>query len=109
MKQNDAFLELINYADGSEGSLPPGDGMCENLRAYSKVSMAERAGEKAPPSLNDEDYALYLKRRNSARKEGSMTFKDDYLAYCIYVLAGTSEKVAATLVGVSTGRMSVHD
>ena len=28
---NDAFLDSINYADGSEGSLPQADGMCEIL------------------------------------------------------------------------------
>jgi hypothetical protein len=105
-EKNDAFLELLNYADGSEGSLPPGDGMCENLRPYSKVTMAERTGEKPPPSMDDEEYAAYLVRRNRARKEGAMTWKDDYLAYCIYVRAGTTQEFAAALVGISVGRMS---
>lgn len=34
----DAFLELINYTEGCE----PGDGLCENMVRYSKVSVAER-------------------------------------------------------------------
>ena len=51
---NDAFLELINYAGVSEGSYPTGDGLCENLRVYSKVPWEERSGEVAPPSLDRE-------------------------------------------------------
>jgi hypothetical protein len=105
-EKNDAFLELLNFADGSEGSLPPGDGMCENLRPYSKVTMAERSGEKPPPSMDDDEYADYLARRNRARKEGGLTWKDDYFAYCIYVRAGTTQEFAAALVAISVGRMS---
>lgn len=37
VKANDAFLQLLNYADGSPGSMPEGDGLLENLRPYSKV------------------------------------------------------------------------
>jgi hypothetical protein len=34
----DAFLGVINYTEGCK----PGDGLCENLRRYSKISVAER-------------------------------------------------------------------
>lgn len=36
-EQNDLFLEVINFADGTEGSFPEGDGLCENLRPYNKI------------------------------------------------------------------------
>ena len=107
IEQNDAFLELINYADGDEESFPIGDGLCENLRSYSKVKMDERSGAVDPPSLDAEsdDYAKYLRKRSSAMKSG-ISWKDDYLAFCIYVRAGTTQSFAASLVGISEGRMS---
>jgi len=40
--QNDALLDLWNYADGSVGSFPVGDGMYTKLRAYSHVKMSKR-------------------------------------------------------------------
>jgi hypothetical protein len=59
----------------------------------------------AAPALNKEEYAAYLKRRNAAKKEG-MTWKDDFLAWCIYVRAGTTMEFAAAVVAISIGRMS---
>jgi hypothetical protein len=108
VEQMDAFLGLLNHTDGSKGSRPVGDGYCENLRQYSKVSWDERGNEVEPSLLNDEDYAAYLKRRIAARKEGAMTmtWKDDFLAWSIYVRAGTTMDFAAAVVGVSNGRMS---
>ena len=35
---NDAFLDVINFTEGCE----PGEGLCENLSRYSKVSIDER-------------------------------------------------------------------
>ena len=67
---NDAFLEIINFADGSEGSLPVGDGMCENMRRYSKVSSEERDGTVPPPCM-DPDSDEY-RRRIEALQEKSM-------------------------------------
>ena len=45
-KQNDLFLEVLNYADGSPGSYPEGDGLCENLRRYQDVGWDERSDKK---------------------------------------------------------------
>jgi hypothetical protein len=106
IEKNDAFLELMNYADGSEGSMPVGDGLLENLRPYSKVSRAERAGEVEPPSLNAEEYAKWLQRRNRARKEDALTYKDEYLAYCLYVRAGCTMEFIESLMRISDGTMS---
>lgn len=105
IEEVDEFLDLLNFTDGSEGSRPVGDGYCENLRPYSKVKWDERGNEVAAPALNKEEYAAYLKRRNAAKKEG-MTWKDDFLAWCIYVRAGTTMEFAAAVVAISIGRMS---
>jgi len=85
------FLELFNYADGSVGSFPVGDGVCKNVCAYSHVKMNERSVAISPPSLdpNSEEYVSFLKKRRAAMK-GSITWKDNYLAFCIYVRAGTT-------------------
>ena len=68
VEQNDAFLDLLNYADGSEGSFPVGDGLLENLRPYSKVSRAERSGVVDAPTLGDEDYG-FIDCRDKQRKD----------------------------------------
>ena len=103
---NNEFLELINFADGSEGSLPKGDGLCENLRSYKRVSWEERNGEVAPPSLGDKEWEKKLISIKAQARDGNMTWKDEYLAFCIYVRAGTTQEFAATLCGISTSRMS---
>ena len=107
IEQNDAFLDIINFADGSDGSFDAGDGLCENLRCYSKIDMKERSGCNDPPSLNhdSDEYMAYLRKRRAAMK-GSMTWKDDYFAFCLYVRAGTTQSFAASIVGISVGRMS---
>ena len=46
------YLDALNYTDGSEGSFPEGDGLCENLRAPNDVDWEELAGTKAPPSMD---------------------------------------------------------
>jgi hypothetical protein len=113
---NDAWLELINYADGTEGAFPKGDGLCENLRAYSvDVKMSERKGEQDPPSLDpdSDEYKQFLKKRRAKKGsiENVMTWKDDYLAFCLYIRAGMTQKAIAGLCGISEGRMSdiVHE
>ncbi len=70
IEQNDAFLELINFTDSSEGSLPVGDGLCENLRQYTDVSPKERAGKVPPPTMdhNSEEYKRHLNKFKAARK-----------------------------------------
>ena len=55
VEQNDAFLELINYTDWSEGSFLIGDGMCDNLRIYSEVPMEERLWHIEPPDLDSDE------------------------------------------------------
>ena len=105
---NDLFLQMINYADGSDGSLPVGDGLCENLRRYSRVSWEERSGDQSPRSIDpdSEEYKGYLKRSKAARSTGCRNWKDDYLAFCIYVRAGTTQEFAQSICGISGGRMS---
>ena len=101
IEQNDAFLELINYADGSAGSSSEGDGLCDNLRVYSKVPWAEQSVETQPPSLNpnSEEYIKHLRLSKAAWING-LTWRDDYLAFCIYIRAGTTQKFAASLCGI---------
>ena len=48
-ESNDLFLEILNFSDGSNGSFPDGDGLCENMRPYNKIKPDERDGVKAPP------------------------------------------------------------
>ena len=104
IEHNDAFLDIINFADGSDGSFDAGDGLCENLRCYSKIDIKERSGCNDPPSLNhdSDEYMTYLRKRRAAMK-GLMTWKDDYFAFCLYVRAGTTQSFAASIVGISVG------
>jgi hypothetical protein len=72
--------------------------------------MAERAGDVEPPSLNEEEYSKWLQRRNRARKEDDLSYKDEYLAYCMYVRAGYTMSFVESIVGTSNGRMSdIHN
>jgi len=48
---NDAFLDLINYTEGCE----PGNGLCENLVRYDKVTLAAR---KEHNNVSENDDAL---------------------------------------------------
>jgi len=105
-EMNNVFLDILNFADGSPGSYPEGDGLLENIRTYSDVKRDERDG-KVPPKTYDMDspeYKEWLRHSKAAR--GDRTFRDDYLAFCIYVHAGTTEEFAAALCGISVSRMS---
>ena len=110
VEQNDAFLDLINYADGSPGSFPEGDGLCQNLRSYSHVKMDERKKEVDPPPAmepDSEEYRRWLSRSRAARKGATtMDWKDEYLAFCVYVRAGNTQKFVAALFDISEGYMS---
>ena len=99
IEQNDAFLKLINCADGMEGAFPEGDGLCENLRCYSKIRMDERSGALDPPSIDPTatEYVAYLQRQRAALKSG-MTWKDDYFAFCIYTCGGTTQQMADAII-----------
>jgi len=105
---NDAFLDVLNFTDGTEESFPQGDGLCENLRVYSHITREERDGEIDAPSLDpdSEEYDRYIKRSKAARKKWNRHWKDDYLGFCIYIRAGTTQAFAACLIGVSPGRFS---
>ena len=104
---NDEFLDILNYVDGTEGAYPEGDGLCENLRPYSKVVWDERSGEDSyqPMDPTSNEYKEYL-RRSKAARSGGRTWKDDYLTFCIYVRAGTTQEFAAGLCGISAARVS---
>lgn len=42
VETNEAFVEMINFTDGSPGSCAQGDGLCGNLVRYSKISIDQR-------------------------------------------------------------------
>ena len=108
--QNNAFLELINFSDVSEGAFPVGDELCQNLRQYLKVTMDECAGN-VPLHYFEPDsdrYKKYFKRREAYLKRDDTnirTWKDDYLLFYIYVRSGTAQKFADTLDDISKGRI----
>ena len=104
--QNDAFLEILYHTDGTEEALNKGDGMCENLRPYAKVSQAECNGDIDLSTLEGAAYDEFLKRLKAAKSSSERDWKDDYLAYCIYVRAGATQAFAAGLCGISEVQMS---
>ncbi len=108
IRQNDKFLEALNYTDGWEGSFREGDGLCENLRAPKDADWDERAGKKEPPSMDIDspEYKDFLRRSKAARKVSGRTWKDDYLAYSIYLRSGATQEFVACLCGISSSRMS---
>ena len=73
VEQNDAFLGIVNYADGTPGSYPAGDGLCENLRPYSKVTRDERSGKVQPPSI-DMDSKEYREYINRVKGQGNILY-----------------------------------
>ena len=113
-KANDAFLKLLNHTDGTPNSFPEGDGLLENLRPFSHLPPGEKFGDRPPPSLDEEDYRKYLKRSKAAKMSSPntkkhnylRTYKDDYLAFCIYVRAGPTQEFAAALCGIGGSHMS---
>ena len=113
-KANDAFLKLLNHTDGTPNSFPEGDGLLENLRPFSHLPSGEKFGDQPPPSLDEEDYSRWLKRSKAAKMSSPntkkhnylRTYKDDYLAFCIYVRAGPTQEFAAALCGIGGSHMS---
>ena len=106
-KANDAFLKMCNHTDGSDGSLPEGDGYLENLRAYSHVTMKEREGEVLPPSFDPDssDYKEHLARSCPARLDG-VTYQDEYFAWSVALRSGMTQDAIRGLFGFSSGKMS---
>eukprot|EP00985_Skeletonema_marinoi_P012615 scaffold6122_cov167-Skeletonema_marinoi.AAC.1 len=84
------------------------DGLCENLRAPNDVDWEELAGTKAPPSMDIDspEYKEWLRRSKAARKPTGRNWKDDYLAYSIYLRSGATQEFVACLCGISSSRMS---
>lgn len=108
-EENDLFLEILDYADGTEGSYAVGDGLCENWRKYCDISFDERSGEKEPPvmQMDSPDYKRYIERVKAGRAGRSdRDWKDDYLAYCIYIKSGATQAFVAALCGIGPTKMS---
>ncbi|KAL7549609.1 hypothetical protein ACHAWF_013483 [Thalassiosira exigua] len=107
---NDAFLELLNFSEGS----PEGDGLCENLVRYSKVSIEERKEYQEALSVAIDDDAMSIssaqaddeerKRRGPKRK---LDWKTEWLVYCFYVHANIKMRRVGALFGIGT--TLVHD
>ena len=95
VEQNDAWLELINFADGSPGSFTIGNGLCKNVRQYSKVSFEERLGKIPPPSLDPWSRACQ-----------TLGWKNCYLLFFIYAKSGATMMFVATIGGVNITIMS---
>ena len=72
IEQNDAFLELLNFADDTDNDFPIGDGSCENLRRHSKVTNSERDGEIDPPCLSRylKEHVEFLRRKKLRNRMG---------------------------------------
>jgi len=104
-EQNDLFLEVVNFADGTEGSFPVGDGLCENMRPYNKIKPDERDGLKDPPcmDMNSPEYAKYIEKSKRTR---SRSYKDDFFAFCVYLKSGATQEFVACLFGMSQATMS---
>ena len=106
-KANDAFLKMCNHTDGSDGSLPEGDGYFENLRQYSKIRMPERRGEVQPPSYdpNSMAYQAYVAHSRASRLS-FFTYKDEYFAWSVAMRSGMTQSAVRGLFGISSGKMS---
>jgi hypothetical protein len=91
---NEAFLEVINYADGSEGACEEGDGLCQRLARYTHLSIAKRKAAAA---------AGELACQGSTKKhgQGPLDYKTEYLAYCLYAHAGMTQRRIAPFFGIS--------
>ena len=125
---NDAFLDLINFADGRE----PGDGLCENMARYRRVSIDNRrefqennvlAGNRDSGSGGDGDDGMSISsdagtgledvivdaktssiRRGRKRK---LHWKTEWLVYCFYARCNMSMKRISAFFGI--GATLVHD
>ncbi|KAL7552028.1 hypothetical protein ACHAWF_017126 [Thalassiosira exigua] len=118
-ESNDAFLDLINFAEGCA----PGDGLCENLVRYSTVSMEERRKYHEAMSPNEPDdmsissdagtdldviiaeaaeaeaeVEAESKRSGPQRK---LSWKTEWLVYNFYVHANMKMRRVGALFGIS--------
>jgi len=103
---NEAFLEVINYAEGTEGACEAGDGLCECLARYTKLSIEERK-KFAEITGEDECQEGISENHASGHRQGKLDYKSEYLVYNIYVHCGWTERLIAPLFDVSP--MTVHN
>ena len=100
---NDEFLALLNFSDECD----PGDGICENLVRYDRVSVKDRRtyqeGETLDAAMTLIDLSLDPESRGRPR---SMCWKTEWLVYIFYVHCISMKRIA-TLFGVSVS--TVHN
>ena len=94
---NEAFLELLNFAE--EGK----PGLCEDLVRYSKVSVESRREYQLSA---DDQAAETLTQMHSGRRR-KLHWKTEWLSYNFYARCGMSMRRICTLFGV--GLTLVHD
>lgn len=113
---NVLFLHLVNDTDNR----PPGDGMCENMRRYSKVSMEER--KRYNNVLSDDDMSISSADSNeSSNSNGSedresrmrgrnrkFDWMTEWLIFCFYSRCGISQERIAPLFGIKSST-TVHN
>jgi hypothetical protein len=95
---NNAFLDLINFTDGCD----PGDGLCENIVRFFKVSIADRR-EFQRNEIMDID-------NNAGRPRGrgrKLDWKTEWLVYNFYSQCGVSMIRVSKLFVI--GMSLVHD
>jgi hypothetical protein len=56
--------------------------------------------------IDSPEYKEWLRRSKAARKPTGRNWKDDYLAYSIYLRSGATQEFVACLCGISSSRMS---
>jgi hypothetical protein len=94
---NEAFLKVVNFADNSEGGFPEGDGLCEGMLAYSKLTLEERATQAANPD------AVVVKPTTppDKRRQRKCHYKTDWLIFNLYIHSGWTQNQIAPLFGIS--------
>ena len=107
---NDAFLDLLNFTEGCD----EGDGLCENMRRYSTVSMAERMryngmGSDDDMSISEDDCEDEEEDGNETARgrKRSLDWKTEWLVYCCYVKCGMNMEQIIPFFGI--GQTKVHN
>lgn len=112
---NIAFLDLINFTDGR----PEGDGLCENMRRYSFVSMHER--KKYNNIQSDDDMSISSDDEESSDDETEQVdiqskkgrkrmfnWKTEWLIFCFNARCGITQERIAPLFGVKSST-TIHN
>jgi hypothetical protein len=92
-EQNDLFLEVLNWTDGSDDSNTPGDGMCEHLRRYSNVSHDERSGKTQPD---------YERKPKKGGRKRLLDWKTEWFVYNVYCHCGWTQNQIAPIFGLAS-------